>query len=53
MMILVFVEIIEINCYGLNKDLKSNIELRADTETESSLIEEGDKIDDERNSINN
>ena len=48
-MILVFVEIIEINCCGLSKNFKCNIELRADTETESYLIKE----DDERKSINN
>ena len=44
--ILVFLEIIEINCCGLNKNLKRNIELRGKIDS-SSLIQIDDDDDDE------
>ena len=44
-MILVFLEIIEINCCGLNKNLKRNIESRGIID--SSLNIENDDDDDE------
>ena len=55
-MIFVFLEIIEINCCGLNKNLKRNIESRG--RIDSSLTIENDdddedEIDDERNDENN
>ena len=52
-MILIFLEIIEINFCGLNENLKRNIELRG--KTDSSLIIEDDdyELDDKRKTINN
>ena len=47
-MILVFLEIIEINCYELNKNLKRNIELRGVVDS-SLAIENDNDDDDERN----
>ena len=44
-MLLIFIEIIEINFCGFNQNLKKNIELRA--LTESSLAIENDDDDDE------
>jgi hypothetical protein len=44
-MILVFIETIEINCCGLNKNLKKNIRSRATSE--SSLTIENDEEDDD------
>ena len=51
-MIFVFLEIIEINCCGLNKNLKRNIESRGIIDS-SLTIENDDEIDDERNDENN
>ena len=52
-MILIFLEIIEINFCGLNENLKRNIESRG--KTDSSLIIEDDdyELDDKRKTINN
>ena len=53
-MILIFLEIIEINFCGLNKNLKRNIESRGIID--SSLIDErddDDEFDYQKNSINN
>ena len=53
-MILVFVEIIEINCCGLNKNLKRNIQSRGIIDSSITI---GDNDDDEifieRNNKNN
>jgi hypothetical protein len=53
--ILVFLEIIEVKFWGMNENLKKNIELRAMTETDSILsIDDNDDDDDaERNSFKN
>ena len=50
-MILVFLEIIEINCCGLNKNLKRNIELRGTIDSSLAIENDNDddEIDDERN----
>jgi len=56
-MILVFLEIIEINCCGLNKNLKRNIESRGIIDSsltiENDDYDDDDEIDDERNDKNN
>jgi len=48
-MILVFLEIIEVNFCGLDKNLKKHIELRSITETDSTFLddEDDDNIDDD------
>ena len=51
-MILIFLELIEINCCGLNKNLKRNIESRGRIDS-SLTIENDDDDDDERNDENN
>jgi len=50
-MILIFLEIIEVNFCGLNKNLKKNIELRAITDSTICLDDINDDFDDERYSI--
>jgi len=56
-MILVFLEIIEVNFWGLDKNLKKHIELRSITETDSTFLDDkdddniDDNDDDERMSI--
>jgi len=44
-MILVFLEIIEINCFGLNKNLKRNIELRGTIDSSLDNEDEDDDYD--------
>jgi len=52
-MILVFLEIIELNFCELNKNLKKNIELRALNETYLEIKDyRGNEVDDGRNTIN-
>jgi len=48
-MILIFLEIIEVNFWGLDKNLKKHIELRSITETDSTFLddEDDDNIDDD------
>jgi len=48
MMILIFLEIIEINCCGLNKNLKRNIELRGIIDSSLTIENDDDEIDIER-----
>ena len=43
--VLVFLEIIEINCYGLSYMTKKNIELRAKIDIAPNLIEDNESID--------
>ena len=50
-MILVFLEIIEVNFWGLDKNLKKHIELRSLNETYSTFLDNDDDNDDERMSI--
>ena len=50
-MILVFLEIIEVNFWGLDKNLKKHIELRSINETYSTFLDNDDDNDDERMSI--
>jgi hypothetical protein len=53
-MILVFLEIIEVNFCNLNKNLKRNIELRAISDYSLSIEDDNDdEINNERNSNNN
>ena len=53
-MILVFLEIIEVNFCDLNKNLKRNIELRSIIDSSLSIEDDYDnEIDNERNIINN
>jgi len=53
-MIFVFLEIIEINCCGLNKNLKRNIESRGIIDSSLTIgIDDDDEIGDERNDENN
>ena len=51
-MILIFLEIIEINFCGLNENLKRNIESRGRIDS-SLTIEDDDELDDKRTTINN
>ena len=44
-LVLVFIEIIEINCYGLSYMTKKNIELRAKIDIAPNLIEHNESID--------
>jgi len=48
-MILVFLEIIEINCCGLNKNLKRNIDSRGIIDSSLTIENDDDEIVDERN----
>ncbi len=50
-MILVFLEFIEINCCGLNKNLKRNIHSRGiiDSTLAIDIDDDDDEINDERN----
>ena len=50
-MILIFLEIIEVKFCGLNKDLKKNIELRAIVDSTEYLNDNNEACDDERYSI--
>ena len=53
-MILIFLEIIELNFWGLNKNLKKNIESRALKESSLDINDYyNDEIDNERDTINN
>ena len=54
-MILIFLEIIELNFCGLNKNLKKYIKLRALIESSLEIEDDYDvgEVDNERNSINN
>ena len=53
-MILVFLEVIEINCCGLNKNLKKNIESRGIIDSSLAIEnDDDDEIDDEKNDENN
>ena len=51
--IFIFLEIIEINCCGLNKNLKKNIESRGKIDSSLIKIDDDDENDDERNDENN
>ena len=50
-MILIFLEIIEVKLFGLNENIKKNIELRAMTESIIAINDNEDDDDDERLSI--
>jgi len=53
-MILIFLEIIELNFWGLNKNLKKNIESRALIESSLEINDYyNDEVDNERDTINN
>ena len=52
-MILIFLELIEINCCGLNKNLKRNIQSRGIIDSSLAIGIDDDEINDERNDENN
>ena len=52
-MILIFLEIIEINFCGLNENLKRNIESRGRIDSSLTIEDDDDELDDKRKTINN